>query len=161
MAMALGVIAGKLDWAEIAPQEGAILALMDASAASGAVPIGARWAWVARRAQDAEVHGNRACVVVEEDIDDSSDAALVWNEGTSLPALGTPPVVVNALLQVLEFGREFYVDGLPLEETSLFYYEEQDFLLRTSSCGSAAKLGWSSAACCVPRRRRARPLWTS
>ena len=62
MAMDLGVVAGRLDWLEFDPAEGRVLALEVAGAVSDAIPMEKRWAWVARRVEDAERHGHEADV---------------------------------------------------------------------------------------------------
>jgi len=129
MAMDLGVVAGRLDWLEFDPAEGRVLVLEDAGAVSDAIPVAARWGWVARRAEDAARHGHSADVLIDENPEDTSKWGLFWDSG-GLPLLATPMYAIAAYLRALEFGIQCYVDKEPLESTSFVVHKEQSSTLQ-------------------------------
>ena len=165
MAMDLGVVAGRLGWLEFDPAEGRVLVLEDAGAVSDAIPVAARWGWVARRAEDAARHGDSADVLIDENPEDISKWGLFWDSG-GLPLLATPMYAIAAYLRALEFGIQCYVDKEPLESTSFVVHKEQSSTLqlchdaglwiqidpahRARHCVRASPPRWTSVFSCAP-----------
>ena len=148
MAMDLGVVAGRLDWLEFDPAEGRVLVLEDAGAVSDAIPVAARWGWVARRAEDAARHGHSADVLIDENPEDISKWGLFWDSG-GLPLLATPMYAIVATLTLVFFGL-FFLFMVVVFLCVAALWIQFVATLRGWHCVRALPPRWTSVVSCAP-----------